>query len=569
MNGTDTRALSLLILTATGGRSHALPNAGELSIGRDDDCDVVLDDAKASRRHALIRIHSTASRVEIVDLASSNGTLVGDRRVDANIPTDLGVGAPVTIGSTVIIVQRVLPRKAERVFTRADFKARAVAAIAGAVSAGSAVGIFRIRFEPDAMVTAKTTARAGALDVARTELLERALAENLDAKDVVGVYVDGTFDLLVGRASPASARSVRDSVLGMLDAAGFVVDVSTELHPPTAQTTRPPPSDDEDALARLAPVIARIAAGKISVLVVGETGVGKEVMARRIHALSPRAAESFVAFNCAAISETLLESELFGHERGAFSGAAQTKPGLIESANGGTVFLDEIGELPVLLQSKLLRVVDQREVLRVGARRPRPIDVRFVAATNRDLELEIAEKRFREDLYFRLNGATIVIPPLRERTGEIEPLARAFAERASRDARRPTAPSLAPEVLALFESYPWPGNVRELKNVVERAVLLAPADIITLEHVPFEKMRSVSVPRKKAVWAAGAAPTPARPAPIVGPDRNRDERTAILAALEACTFNQTQAAKVLGISRRTLVARLDEYGLPRPRKLPS
>ena len=542
-------SLSLVILTAIGGRAHVLPTVGELGIGRGNDCDVVIDDVKASRRHALLRIHPGA-RIEVVDLGSSNGTLVGSRRAPAHATIDLTVGTPVTIGSTVLIVQRSSASRAERVFNRPDFEARLTKALAA--SGGRVVGTLRIRFEDDDLVSKKTTVDEGSGEVTRTELLDRTLDARLEATEVVWVELDGTFHLLLTRDSAGAVREVGDDIVGTLGAAGFVAGFVVDIR--SAAATPVPPSGaahQEGALARLEPVIARIASGNISVLLVGETGVGKEVLARRIHALSRRAAAPFVAFNCAAISETLLESELFGYERGAFSGATQTKSGLLESANGGTVFLDEIGELPLGLQSKLLRVLEQREVLRVGALRPRALDVRFVAATNRDLEAEIAERRFRQDLYFRLNGSTIEIPPLRERVEEIGSLAALFAERARREAGRPEAVDFAPEVLALFERYAWPGNVRELRNVVERAVLLAPEAVITLDHVP--KLRPSMAP---------PAPS-AAPPPFGSPN---DERAAILAALEACAFNQTQAAKRLGMSRRTFVSRLDAYGLPRPRK---
>ena len=204
----------------------------------------------------------------------------------------------------------------------------------------------------------------------------------------------------------------------------------------------------EESMRRVQALAERVAAGDINVLILGETGVGKEVLARAIHAASPRAARPLRALNCAALSESLLESELFGHERGAFTGAGQAKPGLLETAPGGTVFLDEVGELPPSLQAKLLRVLETREVLRVGGVRPRTIDVRFVAATNRDLEAEVSRGAFRHDLYFRLNGMTLTIPPLRERPRDLPLLARAFV--ASDGARRgsPRPPELSAAALA-------------------------------------------------------------------------------------------------------------------------
>jgi transcriptional regulator with PAS, ATPase and Fis domain len=304
-------------------------------------------------------------------------------------------------------------------------------------------------------------------------------------------------------------------------------------------------------------VIRRVASGVINVLVLGETGVGKDVLARRIHELSPRAKMPLVAINCGALTETLLESELFGHEKGAFTGAVHAKQGILESASGGTVFLDEVGEMPLPIQVTLLRVLDHREVMRVGAVRPRPIDVRFIAATNRDLEALVAEGRFRQDLYFRLNGLTLSLPPLRERVEEIEPLARTFLEQACRTMGRADRPDIAPEALAAMRAYQWPGNIRELRNVIERAVLLSTGGVIARDHLPLEKMG--------AVLAASGPPSTRHvpPPPVDGPD---DERRRITEALDACAGNQSQAAKALGVSRATLIRRIEEYAIRRPRK---
>ena len=223
------------------------------------------------------------------------------------------------------------------------------------------------------------------------------------------------------------------------------------------------------AMRDLYRLAARAGHSRINVLISGETGTGKEILAEAVHRASPRAAGPFVCFNCAAISDTLLESELFGHERGAFTGATQAKQGLVEAASSGTLFLDEIGEMSLTLQAKVLRVIETKQVLRVGATRPRAADARFVAATNRDLDQDIAAGRFRKDLYFRLNGISLSIPPLRARTDEILPLARLFLAEAA--AQLGEAPStLTPRALAQLLDYAWPGNIRELRNLMERAL---------------------------------------------------------------------------------------------------
>src|SRR5690606_14186600 len=216
--------------------------------------------------------------------------------------------------------------------------------------------------------------------------------------------------------------------------------------------------------------------------ILGETGAGKEAMAETVHQRSPRRAGPFLLLNCAALSETLLESELFGHEKGAFTGAHSTKAGLLESTAGGTVFLDEIGELSLGTQAKLLRVLEERSVMRVGATKPRRIDVRFVTATNRDLTREVRAGRFRGDLYYRISGLVVRIPPLRERLTEIEPLARHFLTEFCTQLGQ-LVPELEPAAIEALLGYHWPGNVRELKNVMERAVLLAGSGPVTREHV--------------------------------------------------------------------------------------
>jgi DNA-binding NtrC family response regulator len=337
-------------------------------------------------------------------------------------------------------------------------------------------------------------------------------------------------------------------------------------------TSPPDPAGDASTSATVAPMqrvramAARAASSSINVLVLGETGVGKEVLARLVHQLSPRRDMPLVAVNCAGLPESLIESELFGYEKGAFTGATAAKVGLLESANGGTVFLDEIGEMSLPLQARLLRVIEAREVLPVGAVRPRPIDVRFISATNRDLETAAASGQFRRDLFYRLNGISLAIPPLRERTDEIAELTTTFVAQASRDMNRDDQPSVVREAMDYLLGYDWPGNIRELKNAIDRALVLCDGPEIRPEHLPLEKMRSATSSFTTEPALPVVVPVPGGGLPPLQDPKKAAERQRILDALEACVSNQTRAARLLHMSRRTLISKLDYYGIPRPQK---
>ncbi len=430
----------------------------------------------------------------------------------------------------------------------------------------------------------------------KTRVMGRSLGRGETAPLAVGSVVEigyATMFVQVGR--PAGARQSSPGIAGphVSAASAIIVD-------PTMQ--------------RLYALLDVIAPSPLNVLVLGETGTGKEVFAEAIHNGSRRALAPMLRINCAALSGSLLESELFGHEKGSFTGALGAKAGLFEAADGGTVFLDEVGELPIDTQSKLLRVIERGEVIRLGSVTPRRVDVRYVAATNRDLQQLIAEQRFRSDLFFRLNGFTVTLPPLRKRRKEIIPLARFFLDRAAQG-RQYTLTTGAEQGL---EGYPWPGNVRELKNVVERAIVLAgPAARIDPQHLhlpdpetgqeyphdehelsgPNDTMPPIpygAVPNAQSgAWSLpmqpptgsvnGLGPAPLMSAPgMMGPtpgvgvpavnpsdlraQREAWERAQIMSALERTSGNQKEAAKLLGISRRTLINKIEAYGIARPRK---
>jgi transcriptional regulator with PAS, ATPase and Fis domain len=310
----------------------------------------------------------------------------------------------------------------------------------------------------------------------------------------------------------------------------------------------------------------RSAATSLPLLILGETGVGKDVLAARVHQASARKKGPFVRINCGALSESLLESELFGHQRGAFTGANEAKAGLFEVGHGGSVFLDEIGELPPRTQVKLLHVLETNHVTRVGATKAQRIDVRFIAATNRELARDVQAGTFRKDLYFRINTLCLKIRPLRERRADILPLVQHFLRRTCAHTGVPV-PALSPEVAQHLEQYNWPGNVRELKNSVERARLLCGSGPLLPHHFPTERELVNRAPNFADIWSEAEAPTQIRPRASessVGPKDS--SRAALVEALNSCGGNQTRAAQLLGISRRTLVNRLNQFNVPRPRK---
>ncbi|MGH9406524.1 MAG: sigma-54-dependent transcriptional regulator [Terriglobia bacterium] len=307
-------------------------------------------------------------------------------------------------------------------------------------------------------------------------------------------------------------------------------------------------------------MILKVAATSHTVLILGESGTGKELVAREVHELSPRVQQPFLAVNCASLTETLLESELFGHERGAFTDAHQQKKGLFERASRSTLFLDEIGDTSLSMQAKILRAIQEREIMRVGGTEVIKVDVRIIAATNRNLDQMLKERKFREDLYYRLKVIPIVCPPLRERKADIEVLAMHFLRRAALDSKR-NVTGISPPALEALEVYSWPGNIRQLEWAIERAVLLGEGGLIALEDLPPEIVRPELVPEER-----GLPPSP--PADglervIAEPSWEEHEKAKILEALQRTNGNITRAAQLLGMTFRTLQYRLEKFGIKR------
>jgi DNA-binding NtrC family response regulator len=332
----------------------------------------------------------------------------------------------------------------------------------------------------------------------------------------------------------------------------------------------------DPAMKRLYELIRRLAASELPVLILGETGAGKENAAFAVHHWSRRSGQPFVAINCATIGETLAESELFGYEKGAFTGATAAKTGLLEAAAGGTVFLDEVGELPLAAQAKLLRALESRRILRVGSTKERDIDIRIVAATHRLLEKEVEAGRFRKDLFFRLGAATVVLPPLRDRPSEVGVLAERFLSAAcTANGREPL--ELSPATLVLLSRYGWPGNVRELKNTLEYVAATVAEAVVEPKHLPeriLAALQPAPAPTAPAAAAAPAAVAPVAPAveslPEAAPSSRRAplaeelkalERERMVEALRATGGVKVRAAELIGMPLRTFALKCKQYGL--------
>ncbi len=540
--------LHLLVMGPKQFATFALPARGDVIVGRGrgDGVDVKLDDAKASRRH--LRLH-IGDAIEVEDLGSANGTRVHDRRLEARLRVRVLPGEAISVGSLVLMVQvnRSLPvQRRGRPLSETELERRIDWECARADATDGTFTIARVPAPPDAPPPDVAYGAIRMIDVVG-RCGPRALA--LLMPGLAGETAHGVATAFAQRLvdDPAGIRVA--TYPGDGRSAGALL---ARMRADDTNGAEPwPIASLEASMLRVQALADRAAAGNINVLILGESGTGKEVLARAIHAASARASRPLVPINCAALAASLFESELFGHERGAFTGAAQAKPGLLETAPGGTVFLDEIGEMPPEAQAKLLRVIETREVLRVGGVRPRKIDVRFIFATNRDLEADAENGRFRRDLYFRLNGMTLTIPPLRERPADIPVLARGFLARTIFEPPlgKPL-PEISEAAMTVLRAHGWPGNVRELRQWIERALLLCEGARLLPEHFP------QPVPLVASLPAVPVAPS----------KEPGDERVRILAALAACGGNQSRAARQLGISRKVLLARLDRYKVTRPRK---
>ncbi len=559
----------LLILLDGQFVTRPLPSIGEVIVGRSDECDLTIAHPSISRRHIRLRL---GEKIQIEDLGSSNGTTVQGQPLMPKQSHTIATNESFALGDVTVVVQRrAALARARRLWNHDYFEGRLQEECALAERRGSTFTLMSLSVENRGLDPDNFYAPLG--DVLREV-------------DVVGVYGPGQLEIILVDTEDEEADLIKWRLKTSFKSQGFDVAISRaqfgkdgrDADKLLAKALNLEPSFSgaaegivvqDPSMKNLHDLAARVAVGSINVLVLGETGVGKQVVAETIHRRSKRVDKPFLQLNCSALSEHLLESELFGHEKGAFTGAVQTKEGLLETANGGSVFLDEIGDMALPLQAKLLRVIENQEVLRVGGLKPRTIDVRFIAATNRDLEADVALGKFRQDLLFRINGVTLEVPPLRERKVELIHLAHAFLDaQAKKNGTRKL--EMSPAAVELLEGYRWPGNIRELRNVIERAMLLAGDEEIQPSHLPVEKMTATYT----ASFAAVAPPpdvvprvTPGKGAPrLAFGETHEEKKQRVLDVLAECGGNNTEAAKALGVSRRTLGKWLVAYGIPRPRK---
>ncbi|HET9623111.1 MAG TPA: sigma 54-interacting transcriptional regulator [Kofleriaceae bacterium] len=533
-----------------GSRVVDLPEGVDVTFGRSRGATITLDSEKVSRMHA--RVRRIGDTIEVEDLGSRNGTRVNGDKIEG--PRRLATGDEVSVGPILAVVG-------------VTSGLRRVSAIAD-VAAGEA----RLAAEVDRSVRYHRPVTVALLRVANDAILdqiERAIRPmDLIADDAGDDYLVILPEL--GRDEGASAVA---RLLEFARTANVPASAATALCPddgttvetligvlraglrtgrmPRAPAAKGTPIVLDPAMQRVYSLVQRIADTSMTVLILGETGVGKELVCEAIHQQSSRRDRPLIKLNCAALPESLLESELFGYERGAFTGADKRKVGFFEAADGGTLFLDEIGDMPLALQAKLLRVLERKVITRVGGTNEVATDARLIAATHRNLDADVRAGRFRQDLLFRIGGFTIAVPPLRDRPNEILPLAEHFARIAAAEQARP-APALSDDAREALAGYDWPGNVRELRNALERALVLA-TDTITAADLP-ERIHDASH-RTRPVTPTGAD---------VRGQLAEVERAAIVAALEADAGNQTRAARRLGLSRRALIYKMEKYGLKPP-----
>ena len=544
------RAFLVITIDDGGSRVVDLPEGIDVTFGRSRGATITLDSEKVSRMHA--RVRRTGDVIEVEDLGSRNGTRVNGDKVEG--PRRLSTGDEVTVGPILAVVGVTSGlRRSSAIADVTAGEARLAAEVDRSVRYHRPVTVAMIRTASDAIL----------------DQVERAIRPmDLIAEDAGDDYL-----VILPELGREDGEAAVQRLLDFARAANVQATAATALCPddgttvetligvlraglrtgrvPRAPAPKGTPIVFDPAMQRAYTLVERIADTSMTVLILGETGVGKELVCEAIHQRSSRRDRPLIKLNCAALPESLLESELFGYERGAFTGADKRKVGFFEAADGGTLFLDEIGDMPLPLQAKLLRVLERKVITRVGGTSEVATDARLIAATHRNLDADVRAGRFRQDLLFRIGGFTIAVPPLRDRPSEIIPLAEHFVRTAAAEQAR-IPPTLSDDARDALAGYDWPGNVRELRNALERALVLA-TDTITAADLP-ERLHDASH-RVRPPVASGAD---------VRGQLAEVERAAIVAALDAESGNQTRAARRLGLSRRALIYKMEKYGLKPP-----
>jgi len=570
-SGTERR--HLLVFSGSSSWMYQLPPSGDVVIGRSETADLRIDDASVSRQHARLALEGGV--ITLSDLGSQHGTYVNDVRLTgtrALQPNDVIAIHKTTLifhttATTPTAVVLEMPALRQRVDDQVERTVRYERMFSLLCIIGSPVGERQLIQRAAIAQLRRTDVVAWSNDSSFYVLLPDA---GVDEAVAIATRIRNKLDRLalrIGRITcpPDGYGYDADALLASAhDAAaaakpGQIAGLERALRTLTVGTQRVIIADP--TVARLYALVERLAPVGIPVLITGETGCGKELVATAIHTLSQRASKPLISLNCAALHEMLVESELFGHEKGAFSGAISTKAGLIETASGSTLFLDEIGELAPAIQAKLLRVLETHRVTRVGDVRERDVDVRIVAATNRDLEADVVTGRFRRDLFFRLSAATLYLPPLRQRPHELPLLANAFLDEACRNNGR-SIMRISDGAMSVLLAHSWPGNIRELKNLMQYVAAAFAVDVLLAEHVSERLGRAKPAQRSEA-----ASPSdPPRFRPIA--DELRElEITRIREALEATGGNQTRAAGLLAMPVRTFFGKAKLYGLTPKKKI--
>ncbi|GAB4562053.1 MAG: hypothetical protein Tsb0020_10070 [Haliangiales bacterium] len=562
-------------------RTRLLPisDGTKITFGRSRTCVVHIDSERVSRTHAVLR--RSGLDITIEDLNSRNGTRVNGRRIDGAF--HLSSGDEIDVGPITAVVNVTSGMERHHALAEArEFDARLSQEADRSRRYRRSFALVMLNLRGD--------------DQTIDDALDRLLAA-LRPMDTIAEYSSEEYTILLPEADLAAGSEAARELLRIargappdsqpeLVRAGLAVFPSHASQPGellyraraavrkstgdgasdvTVATSREPtPNPDElvvsdPQMQRVYTRVRKFADSKITVLILGETGAGKEVIAEALHRASGRRDAPFIRLNCASIHENLLESELFGHEKGAFTGADRKRIGYFEAARGGTLFLDEIGELSANLQAKLLRVLEQKRITRVGGTQEIEVDTRVVCATHRNLEVETTLGNFRKDLYFRICAVTVMVPSLRDRRGEIRPLSEYFARRIARE-QGGLAPRFSDAAFEALERYHWPGNVRELRNAVETAYVLTDVGVIDLEHLP-ERVREAHIQPQASALEPGLSAEPPPTGVHMRDHINSIERNTLVATMKACNGNQTHAARKLGISRRSLIYKLEKYGL--------